>query len=287
MTPKSAVMLRVLLNRYHRSPPDALMRTLPASEAQSVRSYDVPVADFSILLSLTDQLKGIHYSWFTSVFKKLSPIMQTLVLNSLSESQYSKLTHALGIPKKVRNTLPKFVQNYVLSIFSPQVKPNEILPVAFLPQTQLTPLTNLSKHQLVELIDFLGIHDLAEGIRHIINKNFLSQLYNTLSAKKKHWLRTCLHKPEKIASTRLEIEKWNGDPKKLDHMLQRRGLHRLGKALCGQHPHLVWHIAHTLDSGRGEILLQNFAPQSTPGVTQHLVQQVVTLVDFLNSNRGK
>jgi hypothetical protein len=204
----------------------------------------------------------------------------------LPEPQKTKIGKVLAIPLKSAEPLPKFVQYALLKNITLQVKPQDVLPLAYLPNTVLSPLSTLNKNQLVALIGFLGVHDLAESIRHIINKKFLAKLYNVLNAKQKHCLRTCLHKPEKVVSTKMEIEKWDGDPKKLDTMLQRRGLVRLGKALCGQHPDLVWYITHTLDSGRGGILLQNFSPEATTGVTPHLVQQVVNMIDFLNTKES-
>lgn len=295
MPAKSAVMLRVLLNRFHRSPPDALMRYLPAGEAQAVRSWDIPAVDVTPgLAKPLDQIKRIHYSWLLPVFKQLDPSLQLIMLSALPEAYQTKLNKTLKLPGSSptkQALLPSPVQHYLLNILYSRIKPNEVLPAAFLPPTPLTQITSLNKKQLVELIDFMGLHDLAESIRHIINKHFLTKLYNCLTAKQKQFLRICLHKPEKVASTRMNLAKWNGEQQTLDTMLQWRGLVRLGKALCGQHPDFVWHLTHLLDSGRGAILLQHYTPEAVPGITLHLIQQVNSMMDFLyptdNKNRDK
>jgi hypothetical protein len=287
MPEKSAVVLRVLLNHFHKTPSDALLRFLPSQEAAAVRNVDITNTDvLPVLSGPFEQIKAVHYSWLIPAVKNIIPSLQSLIMTILPEPQKTKIGKALSIPLKTASPLPKAVQYVLLKNIATQVKSQDVLPLAYLPNTILSPLSTLNKNQLVMLIGYLGIHDLAESIRHIINKKFLAKLYNVLSSKQKHCLRICLHKPEKVVSTKMEIEKWDGDPKKLDSMLQRRGLVRLGKALCGQHPDLVWYIAHTLDSGRGSILLQNFSPEATKGVTALLVQQVVNMIDFHNTKES-
>lgn len=281
-------MLRVLLNRFHKSPPDALLKSLPQAEMQAVRNVDVLPVEIALgLLPPTEQIQMIHYTWLLPVFKQLPKSLHALTLTALPEPQKTKIRRELELSDTAgAKTLPPALQGYLLNLFYNKIKPKEVLPLAFLPQTPLWQLATLTKPQLVELFDFMGIHDLAESIRHIINKNFLTKLYNCLDARQKQCLRACLHKPGKVSSTRMELEKWDGSPGKLERMLQLRGLMRVGKALCGQHPDFVWHLAHRLDHGRGVILLKNFAPQATVGVTPHLVQQVVNMIDLLYGKEG-
>lgn len=278
----NGVMLRVLLNHFYQNPSDAPLRFLPQDLSKSVLSSTIYSKDPSTLLQQpAEQINGIHYSWLIPVVKQFPPIFHPSILKSLSKSQAMKLQQILHIPKTNEELAPPIRNLFINKVYT-HVKPHGILPLAFLPETPLSFLATLTKEQLVELIDFLGLYDLAESIRHIIDKNFLQKLYKCLSRKQRQFLRICLHQQEKVFTAKMEMSTWNGDCKKLDLMLQRRGLLRLGKSLCGLHPDFVWHVAHRLDTGRGTILLQYFSPESTPSITARLVQQVTNLMNFLN-----
>jgi hypothetical protein len=125
------------------------------------------------------------------------------------------------------------------------------------------------------------MHDLSESIRHIVDKNQLKAIYNCLSPRKQQFLRMCLHQKEKITAPKLEIGRWDGDKKKLEQILHKRGLLRLGKALCGQHPQFFWYITRTFDTGRGAALARYYQEEPIPEISPLLIQQVLSLINFL------
>jgi hypothetical protein len=93
----------------------------------------------------------------------------------------------------------------------------------------------------------------------------------------------CLHQKEGITGPKLRIDPTKEDPSLLKRAIHRRGLLRFGKALCGQHPDFVWYIARTLDTGRGQLVLEAYKPESEPKVTLLLKNQVLNLMNFLKS----
>lgn len=282
---KGLVMMRVLLNRYHRANPAVLLKCLPQEESSALLSLDIASNDVaSALVQPIELIKRIHYSWLITVIKNLPKMLHEPLLLALPEPFPSKLRLALGMPstsdadaKSLGNPIKIFLINKLYAL----VKPPSVLPPSFLPTTSLSSLTEFNKTQLVELIDFLGLHDLAEGMRYIIDKKLLEKLSVSLSTQQREFIRLCMRQQEKIAATRLELDQWDGTPEKLKHLLHRRGLLRFGKALCGQHPDLLWHITHILDSGRGEIVMKYFSPEMTPGITPALAQQVINVMNFL------
>lgn len=285
MEKRGARILRVLLNRYHQAVREPLLRCLPPEEVQDILQEDLKTSDINLFIPpLKEQIKSIHYSWLRTAIQKLPESIQGSVVNSLSQEQSKKLHR--WFPQKASQTkkLPQKVEEYLLNLISPYIGQKEKLPLSLLPNTELSVLGTLSKDQLVELIDYLGIYDLALEVRRIIDKSRLQKLIPCLTPKKKQFLHMCLHHADRLAAAPIELKDWNGDCKVLNDLLHRRGIIRLGKSLCGQHPDFVWHIARTLDIGRGTNLLQYYATTPIPNITQALVQQVLNLMSFLHTN---
>ena len=276
------MMLRVLLNNFHEGNPDAILEKLPPEEAQKASECRSSLQDYSPAIAMPIEiLNKIHYTWLEPIFQKIPESLHAFILAALPVPQAAKLGKLLN-KAPVENALGAPVKGFFLDLFYRQFKNPEVLPLEFLPKSPLDVLMNISKEELVELIDLLGVYDLAEEIRHIIDKNVLKTLYLCLSPKKQQFLRICLHHKDKLTSPKLELEHWQGDRQKLELLLHRRGLHRLGKALAGQHADFVWHLTHKLDTGRGEALAKYYTKEEIPGVTPALIQQVFNVLNFLN-----
>ena len=281
MQAKGWLFLKVLLNRFHEGSPDVTLKALPQEDQSQAAGITTQISEISPAFeSPSYLLKNIHYTWLLPVFQKIPAGLHALILTSLPEPHMSKLGKFLKM-SPLKNPLVEPIKQFFINIFYDKFKDPEVLPVSFLPDSPLKILTEISKDDLVELIDFLGIYDLTEEIRHIIDKKSLKTLYLCLTPKKQQFLRICLHQKEKLITPKLELDNWKGDRQTLENVLHRRGLYRLGKALSGQHPHLFWHIIHKLDTGRGAILSKYFSQEEIPGVTPALTQQVLNILNFL------
>jgi len=180
------------------------------------------------------------------------------------------------IPAKLASPIKSFLLKQLFLKWQPTATPKE-----YLPQSTIAPLLELSKPQLVELIDFLALHDLTYAIRHTVDKKNLKILYDCLTPQKLQYLRILLHKKEEIVATKIDIEKCRKDPEEFQLVLHRRGMLRLGKALCGQNPQFIWHVTHTLDTGRGTTISNYYQNDPIAGVTPLLIQQIIAILDFL------
>jgi hypothetical protein len=282
MQVKSAIMMRVLLNRFTKGSPEAALKALPAEEIEQVVKTDISSKDFlPAFEQVMHKIQKIHYSWLIPCIQKLSKEYQVVVIAALPEELGKKVGKRLNFAMTPRE-VPLMFKNYLIGTIYRQIKgSDQVLPMAYLPPSGMQQLATWSKSELVELIEFMGIHDLSEEIRHIVNKKILQNVYNCLTPKEQQYLKTCMHVKEKMMTPSLGLDKWGGDCNKLKSVLQTRGLVRLGKALSGEHPDLIWHLSHILDTGRGMALSKYYSKKAFAGITNILAQQVGNLINLL------
>lgn len=281
MMNRSLMMLRVFVNRYNPKAGDALLKFLPKEEAQAVLKLNIQSNDLTpILEQPRSLLKKLHYTWIKPVLDKFPITLHPLIISALNPEQISGLkNHYKTVP------LSPPTKNFILNLIYDNLKAEEHVPLEYLPESAFTPLTSWSKGKLVLMADFLGLHDLASEVRRIVNKDHLKNIYGCLTPQQYNYLSICLHQREKIVAPKLGIDLTKQDCTKLKQLLHKRGLIRLGKALSGQNPDLVWYIAHILDAGRGKILLSAYKPDVEPKVTELLKDQVTNLMNFLKSEQ--
>lgn len=278
---KKSLFFKVLLNHFHPTSGESILRSLPQNEAKEVFKQSLSSQDTSTAINWPEELiVRTHYSWLAPVIQKMPPELQEVTVAALPEPQSSKLKHFLKIKQRSLSLAPS-VKSFLLHQVYQKWNPQEAIPLAYLPSSPLQPLLQLSKQELVQLIDYLALYDLSDAIRHIVDKKYLKKIYFYLDEPKQQFLRLCLHKHEKAAVLKLDIEKWDGKPETLKNMLHKRGLFRLGKALCGQSPLFVWHLIHLLDTGRGSVLQSHYKEADIPGITPLLIQQILAVINFL------
>lgn len=279
---KSALMIRVLLNRLTKASPEAALKALPPSEIDEILKIDVSSKEFlPAFASPLEALKKIHYSWLAAPVQKLPAPSQPYALAALPAEVAKKLGQSLNVvpsPQPLSNILKAYLAQALIR----HIKGfDQVIPKSYLPQSELGTLVEWNKNALVELIEFIGIHDLSEEIRHIVNKKILQNVYSCLTQKEQQYLKMCMHIKDKVSTPSLGLDKWNGNCAKLKSVLQTRGLLRLGKGLSGEHPDFIWHLVHTLDTGRGKALLKYYSKNAVPGITVILAQQISYLMNFL------
>lgn len=285
MQAKGWIMMRVLLNRFHKGSPESALNILSQDEVKTIMGLKFNSEDFKPMLAKTEaQLSKIHYSWLLPAIEKLPPNVRSIVVGALAKAQVIGLSKQFS-PKDTSPISP-LVKDFLLNSIYRYVQDPNVMPLEYLPQGPLNRLFDFEKQELVELIDFLGLYDLAIEIRSIVDKKILQQVYNCMTPKKQQFLRICLHQKEKITTPRLELEGWHGDCKKLNALLHKRGLLRLGKALAGQHPDFLWHFTRILDTGRGAIISKYYQKEAIPNVTTALTQQVINVMNSLKGGQS-
>lgn len=272
-------MLRVLINRYNPKAGNDLSKFLPVELAQAVAAQDIKATNLAPIIDQPqNSLARIHYSWLKPAMQQFPATLQPVAMAALTEEQMT------GLKISLLPSISPVVKTFVLNKLYEHLQVREHFPVEYLPQTDLTPLAKWKKQHLMCLIDFLGLHDLASEVRHIVNRDHLKNVYACLTPKQFQYLKMCLHQKEQLVSPKLGIDPSKQDCVLLKKIIHKRGLLRLGRALNGQHADLVWHIAHILDIGRGQILLKEFQAEEKVRVTQILRQQVLGLMNFLKKS---
>lgn len=282
MQDRKATFLRLLLNHYHKGPQESVLAPLPDEEAKAVSDLSVNLSNFDALLSTPLKvISKVHYSWLVDKIKEMPETSIVYLLGFLPPKQAEKIQSAL----KIKGEIPTFsplMKRFVLSRIANDLPFKDTLPFENIPDSELSKLSQLSKQEIVQLIDFLGLYDLTEEMHNIVDKKLLENINNALTAKKKAYVKKCLLSKEKLVTNRLNLEYWDGDPAKLSKLLHHRGMVRLGYALCAQDESLVWYITHTLDAGRGNKLLRYINDKEIPTVTKTLREQVLNVIAFFN-----
>ncbi len=287
---KSAIMMRLLINRFYKGPIESFVKCLPKDYAKAVCDLELTSNNPTLLFSLpVNNLKAIHYSWFTPLIEKLpasiQPFFVSLLSNNLEVSSSKTLEHSsqsVTISSILSSSLVPSVKNFLIKeLYYSIPRATNVLPKEYLPATELQELLTLNKQQLTLVASFLGLHDLAEELRHFVDQKRLKNVYACLDVKQQYYLKYCMHQKERVATKSLSLDQWDGSKQKLESTLQGRGLLRLAKSLSHEHPDFVWYLAHTLDRGRGQLLLKFYSKETEKSLTRLLIQQVLNLINML------
>lgn len=280
MRTKSSVLTKVLLNKFHPGPPLPFLKAIDQAKAKEIAALDLSSDDPSIAIKWpSDAIALTHYSWLAPIIEKMPQGIRLQVIGSLKPPQAAGVSQLLKIA--VPQPAPKVVQKYFLNKLYLAWDPKDAAPKEYLPKSPLDELLSFEKSELVTIIDLLGIYDLSDAIRHTVDKNKLTTVYQALSPQRQQFLRQCLHKKGKLAAPKLTIDQWDGKSDSLNQILHRRGLVRFGKILCGQDKQFLWHLVHRLDRGRGKTIEEYYQEREISGVTSLLVQQLFSVINFI------
>ncbi len=135
----------------------------------------------------------------------------------------------------------------------------------------------LSKKQLVQLIDLLGIYDLQSELKKIVDPKLIKKIEDSLThaqllfMKKNPQLQDPF--PSKIWAIKEPFEK-----KALHHKIHILGLYRLGRALSIENEHLIWYVTHLLDMGRGLALKKICEQKESKEAAKFISKQILFVI---------
>lgn len=270
-----------------KCPPErrtAMIRHLPKEDQALLDKIPTPFGDPTTETSTAEeQLSKIHYSWLAPYLRMLSENEIRLFLSALDEAQSKGLKKTLLFSNHLASLTSFSKQFLCKQLFSKVTQQEHPLPISFLPDSPLNALLSLSYEELVLLTGFLGIRDLALEVRRIIDKEKLKQIQHALSHHQQLYLKSLLQQKDPIAFKSMELGKWDGRPDSLKVLLHQRGINRLAKALYHQDKSLIWHIAHRLDSERGESLLKFCTPLESTRAAEVLGNQALELIPYIQN----
>lgn len=265
MNNKSLLTLKTLACQYYGSPAEALVSYLPP-EKQAMFSIETKNVDLEALLfSRNNFLAMVHPSWLSKLLSSFDATTQKYVTATLPQE---------NIPKIEMDELWK---PFFLKLLLDRLYPQETLPLVLLPPSDLDILTTLSHDQIVATATFLGLNDLAEELRNVIDKNVLKKVYSLLSKEQRPFLTSLLKQKDKIVFQKQKsIIRQIKSKLHLQQLLHRRGLIRLGIALSQEDHSFIWHICHILDCTRGQFVEKVSLGQAPEQIIKALQQQIIT-----------
>ena len=282
MNPKSGTMLKALLARFDSENAKQLLHFLPTYDFAHVEKCVTPsTTDFSHLLSPYAWIDQIHYSWFEPMLKALPQETAALSLSLFSNENQLHLTHLLSLDIPVKKPSPlislflsQFLKGKIEENVEGNIEKEDILARQHLPPSPSNKLLDLSKPQLLHLVDLLGIYDLAAELRQIVDKATLNKIYQALTKEQVNFLHYASQQPIKWTPEKLNLNRWDGERKILLSILHKRGIARLSKALRVESKSLIWHLCHKFDMGRGEFLMKLFAGKEDPAMISYFRGQL-------------
>ncbi len=280
---KGWIMLRVLLNRFHKGSIETLLHPLPEEDIHKILSVNIDSDSVHpAVANPSERLGSVHFSWLLEVLKAFPQQLQPYALASLSQGQQAGLksafTHLISIPKS-----SEFSSRFFRHLIYHQLGLNEVLPLEYTPSEKLKVLTKLSREELLMLIDLLGVYDLVPEIRQMISKKKMNAIFQALPLNCQKYLKQALYEQDKIPPLSLELEMWEGDRKTLLKSLHRSGLRRLALSLAGCDSTILWHLLHRLDTGRSAYI-QTLRPlEFESGISDAAMLQVLKLLKFIES----
>jgi hypothetical protein len=281
---QDSAMLHILLNRYYSQVAD-IAEYVPKDLRATFQSQPVDTSDpLPLLRQPAQHLDSIHYSWLTTPISALPEPLQAPTIAALSSTQRLGVCRLLKRPDPAAQPSPDF-RDFLLDAVVRSLKIREQTPPLYLPTSPLNPLATYSKAQLQRLIDLLGVRDLAQEMRMIVNKAHQKKLLESLNEEEQRFFDFYLYKePERLSIQRLDLKTWDGDAAKLRQQLHIRGLGRLGRAMIGQNAALIWHVSHILDTGRAVVIARNAGLSTTENVRLELQRQVIGIINYLNKH---
>ena len=277
----------MVLNSFlSRCPPDksqALLRFL--SPEERVRLEQLPSFAKEISpeeFTTSHLLDYVHWSWFAPTLKSYSEREQKLFLSALSPVMAQNLSQSLNlsppfepISSAARSYLRQVLQNSLIAY------KERLVPMDYLPPSPLAPLLTLSKKNLTHLINLLALYDLAAEIRQIVETKILKKIYSFLTEEEQKHLKQISSQKEPFPIARLHLDRWDGTEDAFRVHLHRRGLARLGLALSGQDPDLIWYICHQLDIGRGSALFKLCTKEVGHTISELMIREIQELIRSL------
>ncbi len=290
MSQKTEMILKAYLARCTPIERSALERFLPPDEQKQLEALPTFPAEMAEQWkpekAFGRPMQGIHWSWYLQTLKTYSQRDQKLFLSALDPYSAEQLKDSLHIKTPIE-PLTEMGKTFLQEQLASSLSDEQILPAAALPPTPLNVLASLGKKELIRLINLLALYDLTAELRQIVETKILKKIYGFLSKEHQAFLKTVSAQgPETNLFPRINLERnWDGTKESLEVLLHRRGLIRLGVALSGQHPDLIWTICHHLDIGRGGSLFKLCGKDPVPGISEIATQQVIECLRGLTDKR--
>lgn len=222
-------------------------------------------------------LQKYHYSWFIEPLESCPEPVQKELLLVFSQEQQQKLMKLLKT-KIAKKEPAEIVRRYFTQWFLKKLGYDLLPPSCFYTDSPFQSLTTMNKNHLVRLLHQLGIIEIANMAKRIVDKKTLKDLMHFFTPNQKKLYKEAQKKyNDPLPSVTKDLNKKLEDDRSFNHFLEKKGLLRLAKGLASESRFFVWNLAHILDRGRGQEFL-SLIRKSTPNAhTPYYAKQVLEL----------
>lgn len=284
MHASSLVVLSGLLKNISAKDKISLLEPLSSTVKNDLENAYTPKTEISYK-NFTDKeiLSDIHYSWFIPYLENFSKEELSYILSAFNEKtkiqleKYFEVSSSVNLKEIANDFYGSYLNNLILDAEA------SILPKKYLPESELSPLLNLSKNEIIKLIDLLPIFDLAIEIHKIVDNSTLNKIEKFLSPEKKKLLKKLSFYKQSFKFPSLALEKTETE-EEFNLVLHKRGLNIFAKALCNEHKSFIWYICHKLDAGRGKTLLKLCREKTKKEVTKTITFNIIDVLPIIRNN---
>ncbi len=259
---------------------NALWSFLPSSLSRDEKNFEkIPIRTLSFNMMW---LMVMHYSWFIPILKKYSLEMQNAILSLLPIHLSRKISAILSETSISPSKLSNFAAFFLLSDLERKLRPRTLLDEAFLPSSSLNVLLYLPSSQIKALIDILGLYDLANEIKTIVDKNLILKIENMLSQKQLLFLNHCIKNPLKyVSTTHQELKEWNGTKKIFQYIMHRKGLSLLARSIANENTSFIWYLLRRMDTGRASYIEKDLKKENIKENSTYFKNQLIYCIKVL------
>ncbi len=270
-----SIFLRLLLNRFNTDKPEQLAQIVPKEDHEALSPTYIANNDPRLMLFLPQSwLSSIDSSWLKPCVEKMSKPLQEVYAKAFPK-QFGK--------SEAKSAYNDTVQDFLITYLHSVCSEKEVTPKVLLPTWELSPLLDLSRTELLEIVDLLAMYDLVEDMRQIVDKKLLTSILQYLTHEQQHYLRLLLRQKSSKKPSSLSIRELLKEGKKFPQTLHKLGLQKLAFAISGASKDFCWHILHILDLPRAKFLQNHIKEEEVPNQTPQALVQVQHIIQFLKT----
>ncbi len=279
MRPSPLMVCKALLESVDLDQQSKLLALLSTDDQKEIESLPSAGLSREEKLIKEDELERIHYSWLAPFLRTLSESDLRFFLAALGPAQVKGLQEQLRFSNHLP-TLTKPARGYLRSHLFKQLT-SELLPIELLPPSSYNILLRLNDAQLLEVIVYLGLYDLAFEMRQIIATSILKEILNALPPRQSEFVQKEMLEPEELIFKRLFLQGWDGTPATLAKLVEERGLERLGAALYDCDSNFLWYLTHQMEMLRATHLLKYCTRAQNARALKRLNEQYLKILSYL------
>ncbi|MCF7806646.1 MAG: hypothetical protein K9M07_04005 [Simkaniaceae bacterium] len=259
---------------------NSLLHFLPLEEMNKIK--EMPSFDWTAVdqMPIYAFLSKIHPSWIKPFFDQLSSNDRELFLSAFVKRK-EELAKAFQLEIKPIALSP-IAQSFILKhLYHTFFVKEGLLPFPFISKDPFFRLLTLSYDELIDLIDLLGMSDMAIELSEVIQGKQVRAILETFNERKITFLKQIRTSEETVSFGKMHLSSWDQNQEKLKKIIHQRGLNRLAKALCGASEHFLGYLAYMLSKDEAKMFKSFYTKKKNPKVLEVLNKELNRALDFL------